>query len=95
MLFLCQILQILVRAVVEELVDSHGRHAGTVQSKLKELLGRVSSRHSSDPEIWRQYARLYGGGHGADPEDNEKVGRCLHQLFMLTRTFQRAQVRNA
>uniref|UniRef100_A0A3Q3WKP9 Tetratricopeptide repeat protein 27 n=1 Tax=Mola mola TaxID=94237 RepID=A0A3Q3WKP9_MOLML len=72
-----EILQILVRAVVEELVDSHGRHAGTVQSKLKELLGRVSSRHSSDPEIWRQYARLYGGGHGADPEDNEKALQFL------------------
>lgn len=75
--FLLQILQILVRAVVEQLLDSHGRQAGSVQSKLKELLGRVSSRHSSDPEIWRQYARLYGGGHGDEPEDNEKVGPCL------------------
>ncbi|XP_010742093.1 tetratricopeptide repeat protein 27 [Larimichthys crocea] len=67
-----QILQILVRAVVENLMDSHGEQAVTVQPKLKELLGRVSSRHSSDAEIWRQYALLYGNGHSSNPEDNEK-----------------------
>ncbi|KAG7214400.1 hypothetical protein INR49_023111, partial [Caranx melampygus] len=48
--------------------------AVTLQSKLKELLGRVSSRHSSDSEIWRQYALLYGDGHSTNPEDNEKAG---------------------
>lgn len=55
-------------------MDSHGEQAVTVQPKLKELLGRVSSRHSSDAEIWRQYALLYGNGHSSNPEDNEKVG---------------------
>lgn len=69
-----QILQILVRAVVENLMDSHGEQAVTLRSKVKELLGRVSSRHSSDSEIWQQYALLYGDGHSSDPEDNEKVG---------------------
>lgn len=68
-----QILQILVRAVVENLTDSRGEQAATVQSKLKELMGRVSSRHSSDAEIWRQYAMLYGDGHSSNLEDNEKV----------------------
>lgn len=46
----------------------------TVQPKLKELLGRVSSRHSTDAEIWQQYALLYGNGHSSNSEDNEKVG---------------------
>uniref|UniRef100_A0A8C6NJ92 Tetratricopeptide repeat protein 27 n=1 Tax=Nothobranchius furzeri TaxID=105023 RepID=A0A8C6NJ92_NOTFU len=68
-----QVLQILVRAVVENLTDSQGSQAGALASKLKELFGRVTSRHSSDAETWQQYALLYGGGHGADPEDNEKV----------------------
>ncbi|XP_029376814.1 tetratricopeptide repeat protein 27 isoform X2 [Echeneis naucrates] len=72
-----QILQILVRAVVEDLPDIHGVGAVTLQSKLKELLGRISSRHSSDSEIWRQYALLYGDGHSSKPEDNEKALQFL------------------
>ncbi|XP_008299559.1 tetratricopeptide repeat protein 27-like, partial [Stegastes partitus] len=71
------ILKILVRAVVENLTDSEGQQAGALQSKLKELFGRISSRHSSDAEIWRQYALLYGGGHSSNPEDNEKALQFL------------------
>ncbi|XP_032409683.1 tetratricopeptide repeat protein 27 [Xiphophorus hellerii] len=66
-----QILQILVRAVVENLTDSQGAQAGTLAPKLKELLGRVSARHSSDAEIWQQYAMLYGGGRGSNPDDDD------------------------
>ncbi|XP_056291647.1 tetratricopeptide repeat protein 27 [Pseudoliparis swirei] len=72
-----QILQILVRAVVENLTDRQGVPAETLRSKLKELLGRISSRHSSDGEVWQQYALLYGDGHGNNPDDNEKA---LHFL---------------
>lgn len=70
---LLQILQILVRAVVENLPDSHGEQAGAMRPRMKELLGRVSSRHSSDAHIWRLYARLYGDGCSCNPEDDEKV----------------------
>ncbi|XP_037638803.1 tetratricopeptide repeat protein 27 [Sebastes umbrosus] len=72
-----QILQILVRAVVENLTDNRGGQAATLRSKLKELLGRVSSRHSSESEIWQQYALLYGDGHSDIPEDNEKALQML------------------
>uniref|UniRef100_A0A3Q3RBK5 Tetratricopeptide repeat protein 27 n=1 Tax=Monopterus albus TaxID=43700 RepID=A0A3Q3RBK5_MONAL len=72
-----QILQILVRAVVENLTDSQGEQAVTLQPKLKELLGRVSSRHSGDSEIWRQYALLYGNGRSSNPDDNEKALQFL------------------
>lgn len=72
-----QILQILVRAVVANLTDSQGEQAGALQSKLKELLGRVSSRHSSDAEVWRQYALLYGDGHSSNPENNNKALQFL------------------
>uniref|UniRef100_A0A3P8S138 Tetratricopeptide repeat protein 27 n=1 Tax=Amphiprion percula TaxID=161767 RepID=A0A3P8S138_AMPPE len=72
-----QILQIVVRAVAENLTDSQGQQAGALQSKLKELLGRISSRHSSDAEIWRQYALLYGGGTSSNIEDNEKALQFL------------------
>lgn len=67
--------------MVENLTDSQGLLAGVLAPKLKELFGRVSSRHSSDAEIWRQYAQLYGGGFGADPEDNEKVGAVQSSLL--------------
>lgn len=53
--------------------DSQGEEAGALRAKLKELLGRVSSRHSSDSEVWRQYALLYGDGRSSNPEDNDKV----------------------
>uniref|UniRef100_A0A3B5M5R2 Tetratricopeptide repeat protein 27 n=1 Tax=Xiphophorus couchianus TaxID=32473 RepID=A0A3B5M5R2_9TELE len=72
-----QILQILVRAVAENLTDNQGVQAGTLAPKLKELLGRVSARHSSDAEIWQQYAVLYGGGRGSNPGDNDKALQFL------------------
>ncbi|XP_039639470.1 tetratricopeptide repeat protein 27 isoform X2 [Perca fluviatilis] len=72
-----QIVQILVRAVVENVTDSQGEQAAALGSKLKELLGRVSSRHSSDSEVWQQYALLYEDGRGSNPEDNEKALQFL------------------
>eukprot|EP00066_Takifugu_rubripes_P026972 XP_011616238.1 PREDICTED: tetratricopeptide repeat protein 27-like [Takifugu rubripes] len=75
-----QILQILVGAVVENLTDSHGEPAATMLPKMKELLGRVGARHSSDAHVWQAYARLYGDGHSSSPEDNEKVSILSHIL---------------
>lgn len=66
-------LEILVRAVVDNLTDHHGEQASNLKSKLQELFGRVSARCSTDAHIWRQYARLYGNGHSNNMEDNEKV----------------------
>lgn len=62
-----------MRAVVENLPDSHGEQAGAMRSKVKELLGRVSSRHSGDAHIWQLYAQLYGDGRTSNPQDDEKV----------------------
>lgn len=90
-----QILQILVKAVVENLTDSQGNQAGALQSKLKELLGRVSSRHSSDAEVWRQYGLLYGDGHSAEVEDNQKVGAALAYMDQITGRVQRLGCRTA
>ncbi|XP_077468904.1 tetratricopeptide repeat protein 27 [Stigmatopora argus] len=76
-----QIVQILVRAVVEDLTDSQGEQKASLQSKLRELIGRISSRHSNDPEIWQQYAILYGGGHSGNTEENEKALQFLSKAF--------------
>ncbi|XP_068184321.1 tetratricopeptide repeat protein 27 isoform X2 [Antennarius striatus] len=72
-----QVLQILVRAVVENLPDSQGGRGAGVEPKVKELLGRVTSRHSSEAEIWRQYALLYGGGRSSNQEDDKKALQFL------------------
>ncbi|XP_040034878.1 tetratricopeptide repeat protein 27 [Gasterosteus aculeatus] len=72
-----QILRILVRAVVEKLTDRQGGQAEALRPELKELLGRISSRHSGDCEIWQQYARLYGDGRSSNPDDNQKALQFL------------------
>ncbi|KAJ3610434.1 hypothetical protein NHX12_022526 [Muraenolepis orangiensis] len=72
-----EILRILVRAVVENLPDSQEVEAGKLRTKLQELLGRVSAGHSSEAEVWRLYASLYGGGQSDDLEDNHKALRFL------------------
>uniref|UniRef100_A0A673BMC4 Tetratricopeptide repeat protein 27 n=1 Tax=Sphaeramia orbicularis TaxID=375764 RepID=A0A673BMC4_9TELE len=72
-----EILQILVRAVLENMTDRQGLEARTLSSQLKELLGRVSSRHSGDSEVWRQYALLYGNGRSDNRDDNNKALQFL------------------
>uniref|UniRef100_A0A8C5EVR8 Tetratricopeptide repeat protein 27 n=1 Tax=Gouania willdenowi TaxID=441366 RepID=A0A8C5EVR8_GOUWI len=72
-----QIIQILVRAVLGNIKDRHGQPATALHCKMKELLGRVSSRHCNDAEVWQQYAQLYGGGRSNNPEDDEKALQFL------------------
>ncbi|XP_056333284.1 tetratricopeptide repeat protein 27 [Danio aesculapii] len=72
-----EVLEILVRAVVDNLTDHRGEQASSLRPKLQELLGRVSSRCSTDAKIWKQYARLYGDGHSNNAEDNEKALQFL------------------
>ncbi|XP_062863217.1 tetratricopeptide repeat protein 27 [Trichomycterus rosablanca] len=72
-----EVLEILVRAVVENLPDHRGDQGANHRAKLQELFGRVSANCSTDAQIWKQYARLYGDGQSANKEDNEKA---LHFL---------------
>uniref|UniRef100_A0A671KMI1 Tetratricopeptide repeat protein 27 n=1 Tax=Sinocyclocheilus anshuiensis TaxID=1608454 RepID=A0A671KMI1_9TELE len=72
-----EVLEILVRAVVDNLTDHRGEQASNLKAKLQELFGRVSARCSTDAQIWKQYARLYGDGHSNNVEDSEKALQFL------------------
>uniref|UniRef100_A0A3B4B355 Tetratricopeptide repeat protein 27 n=1 Tax=Periophthalmus magnuspinnatus TaxID=409849 RepID=A0A3B4B355_9GOBI len=72
-----EVLEYLVRAVVKDLPDRQGAPSSALKPKLKELLGRVSARHSGDRAVWTQYAVLYGGGATENIEDNEKALQFL------------------
>uniref|UniRef100_A0A672JU19 Tetratricopeptide repeat protein 27 n=1 Tax=Sinocyclocheilus grahami TaxID=75366 RepID=A0A672JU19_SINGR len=72
-----EVLEILVRAVVDNLTDHRGEQASNLKAKLQELFGRVSARCSTDAQIWKQYARLYGDGHSNNVQDSEKALQFL------------------
>ncbi|XP_073528737.1 tetratricopeptide repeat protein 27 [Phyllobates terribilis] len=72
-----QVLKVLVRAVVEGIEDRKGESTSNLKTKLQELFGRITARDSSDAEIWKAYAKLYGNGDSEKAEENEKALQFL------------------
>ncbi|XP_044146119.1 tetratricopeptide repeat protein 27 [Bufo gargarizans] len=72
-----QVLRILVRAVVEGTEDRKGESTSNLKTKLQELFGRITARDSSDADIWKAYAKLYGNGESEKAEENEKALQFL------------------
>ncbi|XP_077342552.1 tetratricopeptide repeat protein 27 [Lithobates pipiens] len=72
-----QVLKILARAVVEGIEDVNGESTSNLKGRLQELFGRVTAQDSSDAEIWKIYAKLYGNGESENAEENEKALQFL------------------
>ncbi|CAL1534608.1 unnamed protein product [Lymnaea stagnalis] len=81
-----EVLSILTRAVLEKIPDVDGRPADRLRGKLMELFGRITSKVTSEGDIWANYAKLSSAKIGdKDPELEkalqylQKSHRCLTQ----------------
>ncbi|XP_078590930.1 tetratricopeptide repeat protein 27-like isoform X2 [Branchiostoma floridae x Branchiostoma japonicum] len=73
------VLEVLVDAVSRDLQDNSGRPASRLRGKAVELFGRLTSKVTSNAQIWRLYARLHGDGKSEDAQENEKALQCLQK----------------
>jgi len=81
-----EILSILTRAVIENIPDTDGVPASKYISKLKELFGRITSKVTTEGDIWMNYAKLTSAqiaGHTPDMDKSlqylQKAYRCFTQ----------------
>jgi len=75
-----EVLNIIVKAVVEDLPDNHGRNSSRLRKKALELFGRLTSVVPNVAKIWQLYAQLCSSGPEANaPITLEKVVQFLQR----------------
>lgn len=72
-----QILQILTKAIINDINDSDGNPASRLLQKSLELFGRLASIHNSD--TWRMYAQLVA--LKKTDADEEKAAQYVQQAY--------------
>ncbi|CAH1791152.1 unnamed protein product [Owenia fusiformis] len=73
------LLNVLVRAVVENFSDAHGNPASVLKPKVIELFGRVTSKHTNVGKIWKLYAQLHNSEKTMSFEKHQKVVELLQK----------------
>jgi len=53
-----EVLHILLKATLDDVVDMHGGKAGRLKPKLFKLFAYITSKITSDPHVWEIYAKL-------------------------------------
>ncbi|KAI8788615.1 tetratricopeptide repeat protein 27 [Biomphalaria glabrata] len=76
-----EVLNILTRAVLEKIPDADGRSAERLDSKLSELFGRITSKVTSEGEIWANYAKLSSNKIQGKEPDLEKALQFLQKSY--------------
>eukprot|EP01112_Ceratiomyxa_fruticulosa_P016222 TRINITY_DN4866_c0_g1_i1.p1 TRINITY_DN4866_c0_g1~~TRINITY_DN4866_c0_g1_i1.p1 ORF type:complete len:867 (-),score=209.56 TRINITY_DN4866_c0_g1_i1:264-2864(-) len=56
-----QVLFILIKAVITSVPDKYGVDARKYEKSVLELMGRITSKVSTNPQIWKLYSNLHGG----------------------------------
>ncbi|XP_041351837.1 tetratricopeptide repeat protein 27-like [Gigantopelta aegis] len=74
-----EVLNILVRAVTENIPDTNGTPAGKLRPALMELFGRITSKITSEARIWQMYAELNSSGSTRDKITSEKTLQYLQK----------------
>ncbi|BFZ06819.1 hypothetical protein BsWGS_09858 [Bradybaena similaris] len=76
-----EVLGILTRAVVENIPDADGIPADRLAGKLMELFGRITSKVTSDGEIWAHYGKLSSCKIGDKEPDLDKTSQYLQKAY--------------
>ncbi|XP_059157510.1 tetratricopeptide repeat protein 27-like isoform X2 [Physella acuta] len=74
-----EVLSILTRAVLEKIPDADGRPGDRLAGKVCELFGRVTSKTTSEGDIWADYAKLTSIKIGEKEPEPEKALQYLQK----------------
>ncbi|XP_043475908.1 tetratricopeptide repeat protein 27 [Leptopilina heterotoma] len=74
-----QILNILSRAIIDDINDAEGNSSRIILSKALELFGRITSTLPNNSEVWRLYAEL--NSLQTDDINNQKTAQYLQRAY--------------
>ncbi|XP_071507585.1 tetratricopeptide repeat protein 27-like [Diadema antillarum] len=83
------VLGVMVRVVMEDVMDNTGRPGSVLKPKLVELFGRLTSQVTNNSVVWSLYGRLLGGCLTDNAIENDKALQCLVRSHRLVTQDQR------
>ncbi|XP_030854836.1 tetratricopeptide repeat protein 27 [Strongylocentrotus purpuratus] len=77
------VLEVMVRAVLEDLMDCHEKPVSLLKPKILELFGRITSEVTANATVWSLYAKLLGSCQSDNLVQNDKALQCLQRAHRL------------